>query len=127
MGVPDASSSSIRTSIEAVLEQAREQWDRPSPDGHAEDVLLVATFDDAYVRIKARVDAALERARDLAEAGWHIELRDAADRLLEWDGAVGLRLDSVDPPAPAAELPLASDTDLPPLPALVVERLRDTA
>jgi hypothetical protein len=127
MAVPDGSSSNIRTSIEAVLGQAREQWDRPSPDGHAEDVLLVATFDDASVRIKARVEAALERARDLAEAGWRIELRDGADRLLDWDGEGGLRLGSADPPVPAAELPLASDADLPPLPAPVVERLRDTA
>jgi hypothetical protein len=127
MGTPEPSPSSLRTSIEAALEQARKQWDRRSPDGLAADVVLVATMDDACVRIKAKRDAALSRARDLAEAGWHIEFWDASERLMEWDGASGLQVSSPEPPTPAAELPLASDADLPPLPARVVERLRDTA
>lgn len=126
-GVP---ASPIRGAIDAALERARGEWDRSPLDGSAfggSPVVLVATLEDAQVRIRAAANVACSRAKALFEDGWTIEFRDLADDPIPWsptDGLVSLGTRADEVVAEPAPIP---EEDLPPLPPTAIDRLRDTA
>lgn len=73
-------------------------------------VVLEATLDDMAVRVLAPLEVALERAGDLTELGWTVQIRDEAGDLIVPSGAAR-------PPA-ATEPPglIPDDADLPSAP-----------
>ncbi|MGZ4136834.1 MAG: hypothetical protein ACXVPX_04605 [Actinomycetota bacterium] len=118
-------SSAIRSAIDAVLERAMSEWRSDTRDGGA--VILVATLDETHLRIRTSASTARHRAAALAADGWTVELRDLTDapivptadggRIAAFDGL----LDRSDGE------PSITDDDLPPLPDVGIDRLRDTA
>jgi hypothetical protein len=125
MANDEASWGRMRTSIDAVLDRARAEWRVPADD--VEAVILVATLDDASVRIKAPPDAAQARAGDLIEAGWRVEFRDLSDRPIDWSPRDGLAPRAADGHVDGTPLPLVPEADLRSPPPPSIDRLRDTA
>jgi hypothetical protein len=117
--------SAIRSAIDAVLERALSEWRSDARDGAT--VILVATLDETHLRIRTSASAARHRAAALAADGWTVELRDLTDApiiptadggpIAAFDGL----LDRSD------DEPSIGDDDLPPLPDIAIDRLRDTA
>jgi hypothetical protein len=114
--------SAMRMAIDDVLGRAREEWSHSARDG--ETIVLVATLDDACVRIRASVDKVEARARDLLDAGWTVELRDLSDRTIPWNPADGVVRIDRDGDDEAVDSPLLVEADLPPLPDPEIDRLR---
>jgi hypothetical protein len=125
MGTDGVGWSQIQGAIDAVLERARGEWDRPALDRSA--VMLVATLDDVQVRIRATADVAWSHAKALLGDGWTIEFRDLADELIPWSSTDGPILDRGGPSDDGVDPPTIAEEDLPPLPETAIDRLRDTA
>jgi hypothetical protein len=117
-------SSAIRSAIDAVLERAVSEW-RSDTDGGA--VILVATLDETHLRIRTSAPAARARAAALAADGWTVELRDLTDAPIV-PAAAGARAAAPDGLADGHDAGASiREDDLPPLPDVAIDRLRDTA
>jgi hypothetical protein len=117
-------SSAIRSAIDAALERAVSEW-RSDTDGGA--VILVATLDETHLRIRTSAPAARARAAALAADGWTVELRDLTDAPIV-PAADGARAAVPDGLADGHDAGASiREDDLPPLPDVAIDRLRDTA
>jgi hypothetical protein len=123
MAIDDEDSEVMRGAIDDVLGRARAVWSGSLRDG--ETIVLVATLDDAHVRMRAPAGRIEARARDLVEAGWTVQLLDESERPIAWSPDDGFVADArvVDDPIDES---LLGDADPPPLPDPAIDRLRGT-
>ena len=118
--------ASLRGSIDAALRRARGQWDGDvaPPIPSADRILLIATLGDATLRIRVPRRRALDRARELIETGWRVEMFDASPTPGATDGS---RAAARAPREGATTVELPADADLRPLQTPDVALLRQSA
>jgi hypothetical protein len=114
----------MRSAIDVLLDRAVAQWRTGPRDDRT--VILVATLDDSCLRIRATASAARARAAALAADGWAVEVCDLTEAPAAPDGpgSVGGIAGAPDDPFERPSIPV---DDLPSLPPVAIDRLRDTA
>jgi hypothetical protein len=119
--------AALRGSIDAALRRARGQWDGgiAPPIPSADRILLIATLGDATLRIRVPRRGAPERARELIETGWRVEMLDASAAGGATEGSSAAAARPPEEETTTVELP--ADADLRPPQTPDVALLRQSA